>query len=312
MPELAKLLTDERLASWARIPLEAIPGPAADEALRQALESLEGRLLSGAINSLGVRRDAGAVEALASRLNSDDAEVVTACAVALGRIGGADAAKVLQASLAADAAPLRAAAAEGCILCAENFMADSKLSEAFVLYDQVRQADVPQLRKIEATRGAIVAQGAEGIPLLVEQLQSPDRQFFQLGLSVARELPGAEVDEAVAAELTQAAPQRAALLMYALADRELASVPAGVVTAASKGDKEVRIAATNLLGRRGTATHLDALLGIATETDAEVASAAKEALMNLPGDDVDEAIILGRKWLKLFKKLANRGAFNTQ
>ncbi len=35
VPELAKLLTDAELASWARIALEAIPDPAADEALRR-------------------------------------------------------------------------------------------------------------------------------------------------------------------------------------------------------------------------------------------------------------------------------------
>ncbi len=33
--ELAKLLRDEQLASWARIALEAIPGDEADEALRK-------------------------------------------------------------------------------------------------------------------------------------------------------------------------------------------------------------------------------------------------------------------------------------
>src|SRR5262245_28316032 len=31
VPDLAKLLGDEQLASWARTPLEAIPGEAADE-----------------------------------------------------------------------------------------------------------------------------------------------------------------------------------------------------------------------------------------------------------------------------------------
>src|SRR5690606_35374517 len=34
VPELAKLLSDDRLASWSRIALEAIPDRAADEALR--------------------------------------------------------------------------------------------------------------------------------------------------------------------------------------------------------------------------------------------------------------------------------------
>ena len=36
VPDLAKLLPDPQLSSWARIALEAIPGAAADEALREA------------------------------------------------------------------------------------------------------------------------------------------------------------------------------------------------------------------------------------------------------------------------------------
>ena len=51
--DLAKLLSDPQLNSWARIALEVIPGTAADEALRKAAETLEGRLLVGTINSIG-------------------------------------------------------------------------------------------------------------------------------------------------------------------------------------------------------------------------------------------------------------------
>jgi hypothetical protein len=50
VPALAPLLADERLASWSRIALEAIPGPEADEALRKAMDSVKGRLLVGTIN----------------------------------------------------------------------------------------------------------------------------------------------------------------------------------------------------------------------------------------------------------------------
>src|SRR5262249_34866476 len=50
VPELAKLLANEHLASWARTALEAIPGPVSDEALRKASESLSGNLLVGLIN----------------------------------------------------------------------------------------------------------------------------------------------------------------------------------------------------------------------------------------------------------------------
>jgi hypothetical protein len=46
VPDLARLLSDANLASWARIPLEVIPGPAADEALRKAVDSLQGSIRS--------------------------------------------------------------------------------------------------------------------------------------------------------------------------------------------------------------------------------------------------------------------------
>jgi HEAT repeat protein len=144
VPELAKLLADEQLASWSRIALEAIPGSAADEALRAAAGSLKGKLLVGVINSIGVRRDAGAVEVLAGRLQDADAETASAAAVALGHIGNAAALKPLQAALAAAPAPVRTAVAEGCVLCAERLLAEGNRDEAAAVYDQVRKAEVPR------------------------------------------------------------------------------------------------------------------------------------------------------------------------
>ena len=154
---MAKLLSDEQLASWARIALEAIPGAEADEALRKATESLQGKLLVGTINSIGVRRDADAVDPLTARLQDKDAEVASAAAVALGRIGNAAAAKSLRGSLATDPVKVRSAVAEGCVLCAERLLAEGKAAEAVEIYDEVRKADVPRQRILEATRGAILA-----------------------------------------------------------------------------------------------------------------------------------------------------------
>ncbi|HPM82244.1 MAG TPA: HEAT repeat domain-containing protein, partial [Candidatus Anammoximicrobium sp.] len=172
VPALAPLLADEELASWARIALEAIPDPAADAALREALGKLQGRLLIGAINSIGVRRDAKAVDGLTQRLKDADAEVASAAAAALGRIGDAAATRTLEQALTGAAATIRSAVAEGCILCAERRLAEGKTKEAADLYDQVRQAEVPKQRMLEATRGAILARGSAGVPLLVEQLRS--------------------------------------------------------------------------------------------------------------------------------------------
>ena len=43
VPALAALLSDEKLASWARIGLEAIPDPAVDDALRGCVGQVTGK-----------------------------------------------------------------------------------------------------------------------------------------------------------------------------------------------------------------------------------------------------------------------------
>ena len=290
VPDLAKLLSDPQLNSWARIALEAIPGPEAGEALRQASESLEGNLLVGTLNSIGVRRDSSAVEILTKRLQDKDAEVASAAAVALGRIGNEAAVKPLRDSLAAAPPKVRSAIAEGLVLSAERLHAGSKSAEAVEIYDLVRKAEVPKQRIIEATRGAILARKQEGIPLLVEQLKSSDKGLFQLGLTVAREFPGKEIDKALAAELASASPEKAALIVSAMADRPETVVLAAIAEAAGSGPKPVRVVAIGALARVGDGSSLSALLETAIGDDADLAQAARAALADLPGKDVNEQI----------------------
>jgi HEAT repeat protein len=291
--ELGKLLTDEQLASSARIALEAIPGPEAGQALAKALDAVQGRLLVGTINSIGVRRDESAVEPLVKRMGDADAEVASAAAVALGHVGNVAATKSLRASLASAGEKVRPAVAEGCILCAERLMAAGKTAEAVEIYDEVRKADLPRQKKLEATRGAILARKAEGLPLLVEQLRSDDLHAFRLGLTTARELAGREVADALAAEAAQATPERAALLLVAFAERGDAAVTPAVLEVAKSGPGEVRIAAVGVIGRLGDASSLPALLEIAAADDAAVAQAAKRALADLPDKKIN-ADIVGR------------------
>ena len=289
--DLAKLLPDEQLSSWARTALEAIPGPDADAALRAASESLEGRLLIGMINSIGVRRDAGSVEALAKRLSDKDTQVAIAAAVALGRIGNAEATGLLTKALGTAPAETRTGVAEGCVLCAERLMAEGKFAESAAIYDQVRSSEVHQQRIVEATRGAILARQADGLPLLLEHLKSSNKVLFNVALMTAREFPGTDVDKALAAELGTATPERAALILQAMADRPKTVVLAAVLKAAEQGPAVVRLSAIDALGRVGDASCLPSLLQIAIEPEADLAQAAKATLANLSGDKIDAQIV---------------------
>ena len=92
-----------------------IPGPAADEALRKATENLEGRLLVGVINSIGVRRDAEAVTACATTERLGSGRCCCGCG-GLGKIADEAAIAQLQQALANAPESTQSAIAEGCLL----------------------------------------------------------------------------------------------------------------------------------------------------------------------------------------------------
>jgi HEAT repeat protein len=290
VPELAKLLSDEQMSSWSRIALEAIPDPTADAALIEAAGKLNGKLLVGVINSIGAKRSEDSIEQLTKRLSDNDEQVAAAAAVALGKIGNEHSIHALHGAFAGAKPAVRSAIAEGGILCAEQFLADGNSKAAAEIYDVIRNADLPEQRILEATRGAIIARADEGIPLLVEQLKSPDKALFQIALSTARELQGDKVVEALSDQIASAESERAALIIYAIGDREGAVLPRSVLQAATSGDEQVRLAAIELVGRLGDASAVPTLLEIAAQAEGELADAAKASLAGLPGNKVDAEI----------------------
>jgi len=296
--DLASLLSNEHLASWARIALEAIPGAEVDAALRKAAGSLSGRLLVGVINTIGVRRDAAAIILLESKLPDPDPEVAAAAAAALARIGTPEAAVVL----AKAAASGRDDAVEACLDSAEQLRLVGNTAAAIAACDTVRGLGdkVSERRRAQATRTTVLAKGAAGLPLLIETLRSPSKRLFTMGLSVSRELddgPQANaVDLALVDEAAKLKSERAALVISAVADRN-AEGGAGdtlvkkLLAVAEGTDKPVRIAAIEALGRIGSASVLEPLLAAATDADPQVAEAARGAVVVLPGSAVDEAIL---------------------
>jgi HEAT repeat protein len=290
VPALAALLADKELSSWARIALEAITDPAADEALRDAVEKVQGRLLVGVINSLGFRRSAVATDTLVKKLTDADAAVASAAGAALGRIGGDQAAKALEQALAGAPEGVRPSIADGCVLCAEKYLTDGKYDLAVKLYDTVRKANVPKQKKLNATRGAILARRSDGIPLLIEQLRSPDKAFLSIGLSTARELPGSAATQALIAEFEKSSPERSAMLFLALGDREDAAVMPVIVKTAKEGSNNLRILSFGMLEKQRNVASVPVLLDGVSASDADVSNAAKAALARLSGKGVDEEL----------------------
>ena len=229
VPVLAGLLGDEKMGHYARFALEPIPDPAVDAALREALGKLEGGLLVGAINSIGVRRDAEAVGVLKQLSGSSDAEVADASLAALGQIATPEAVAAVQGALAG---PQRAAAADAVFAAAEKLLADGKSAEAAALCDAVRQADVADHLRIAALHGAIRARQSKDLSLLAECLKSDVPAEFATGLRMAHELGGKAVAELLVARLEIPSSE------------EEASQGATVIVSAEYGAGDQRVDAT--------------------------------------------------------------------
>ena len=205
VPELAKLLTDEQLASWSRIALEAIPGPAATKRCARRSTRSKADCWSARSTRSAFAAMTAPSSPLTARLTGSGCRRRLGRAVALGHIGNAAATKSaarLAGRRSGQSPARRSPKAASC--APSDLLAEGKTDEAVEIYDEVRKADVPK-QKVSKRRAARFwpARPTE-FRCLVEQLRSTDSDMFHLGLSTARELAGREVADALAAEVGRA------------------------------------------------------------------------------------------------------------
>ncbi|TWU35030.1 HEAT repeat domain-containing protein [Novipirellula artificiosorum] len=290
VPALAELLADEELSHMARYALEPITDPSVNEALRDALGNTQGRPQLGVIGSLGVRRDTKAVEPLSEWLET--AETAQAAARAIGNIGTPTAAEALQKALPNTTEDNQMAICEGLLRCAEALAAEGEPESSQAIYDELRgRSDVPPAVRAAALRGAILARGSEGIPLLVEALHGDDYGLAAAAVRAAMESPGREVTDALVTELPKTSSERKGLLILALADRGESRVLPAVLDVATSDEGPLRLLAFRALKRIGDASCVPPLLDAAAGDSDEVSQAAIESLESLQGKTVDGQIV---------------------
>ncbi|WP_414660966.1 family 16 glycoside hydrolase [Horticoccus sp. 23ND18S-11] len=292
VPALAALLGDEQLGQYARDGLELIPGEAAAAALRAALGTLQGNALVGVVNSLGLKRDPGAVEALRRLGTERGAVAAPAALLALGRIGTPEATRALEQVLSGGPAELRPAAAESLILCADRALQDGLPAVARTWLTAVRQADVPAPLRLTATRGLILAGGPEGRALLLEQLRSGKSEQVGMALRTLRDLPDAGTTSALVGALDGLEPPLQPLVLRALVDRGGDGVLPAVESRAATGTGEIQVEALHGLGRIGRASSVPILLNVVRTSSSDAAvSAALAALARIEAADTAARIL---------------------
>lgn len=285
---LAVLLADPELSHMARYGLEPIADASVDQALRDALPKVSGRLQAGVISSLGVRRDAKAVPAIAGLLGSTEADVRQAAARALGSIATPEAVAAIQKARPSAAATDQLAFSEGLLKAAEALDRQSRRKEALAIYDSLREVDaLPAQVRTAAWRGAIVGRGTDASKLLQEALKHDDRAVFSAGVRASMEL---DRPPALAPLLKTFPADKQIMILQVLAKRHDRSAVPEIISCARQGEPEVRMAAVRALGELGDASAVPSLLELFTAPETQLAGAAREAFAALPAAAVEPKI----------------------
>ena len=282
---VAALLADKEVSVRACIALQSLPGPKADEALREALGKLPTELKATVIQSIGARKDRKAAPLLAPLADDKDSGVAAAALLALGRISGAEALDALKKAKAAG--ELKIVQTQALLLCADGLAAEGKNGDAATVYGGIYKDGENIAVRIAALRGLAVADKAQGAAAITAALKGKDRKLQLTALQCLGDFPDSELVGRIVGDIGALEPELQAAVLTLVQDK--AVLPAALKLLGSD-NADVRLAAMKAAGRFGGASEIPALLAVAVKGGAE-GKEALSALGALKDPKADDALL---------------------
>lgn len=288
IPVLEKLLYNVQLTDAARFALQGASSPQADAALQRALDRLDGDLRIGVISTIGQRGDSGAVPRLAGFVSSNNRKLARAAISALGRIGGSEAASVLE--KAKVSSPLEDLRNEARLQCADTLFDKGLTSAAAAICRELTDERFSPWIRVAAFRSLTLRATRSPAGLVLTLLRDSDARLRQAGGKLIGELPGDSKTAVLLSEFPTLPPDSQALVLAGFAARgDGAALPVAVQAAGSAEDN-VRIAAFSALTFLGGASEVKMIAQAATD-EGPAGRAASRSLDRISGPGVEEAML---------------------
>ena len=309
IPQLEAMLTDPQLSHMARYALARMEDPAAVAALHRTLGKTSGKCQVGIIYSLAARRCRKAVGDLVKLMGSSDAAVAAAASRAVGRIGGDEAVKALEAASAVD----RRLIDDALLMCAEGFLRDGRKADAARIYTRLYSTKQPKHVRIGALAGLAAAQGERAAGTIVEAIRSDDPQMRASAIALMATVTGPKATKAFVDLLPRLAPEGQSLVLRALGARGDAAAAGAIAKHAKSAHETVRMAALDALGGVGDASVVGLLARAAASAGGEEQKVARASLVRLRGAGVDAALLRSvasdeaKVRVEIIRALAGRG-----
>jgi HEAT repeat protein len=291
VPVLGGMLLKPGTTDPARYALERIPGEEADRALLAALGKAQGDVRRGIISTLGRRAAATAVPALEKLVGGNDPNLTLDAVKALGKIGTADAVRVLTSYLGRAKGPQKGEAASALLLCAGAWRKAGKTAEAAAVYEKLLAAGLPDVDRQAAFRGKLAAAGRDGQGLILKTLAGKDAALYSPAIAMIHmAFTGSDIGQ-VLPFMTKLPKDAQAQVTAVLAGYPADAVLPAILQAADSPLPTVRIEAIRSIGKIGNASVVGILADRAAQTVGDEQSLARETLARLKGTDVETAIL---------------------
>jgi HEAT repeat protein len=291
VPVLEAMLLKPETTDPARYALERIQGEDVDRALRAALDKTQGDIKRGIVSSLGYRATATAVPALEKFAGGNDAALAGDAVKALGKIGTADAARVLTSYLGRAKGSQKGEAASALLLCAGAWRKAGKTAEASAVYDKLLAAGLPDVDRQAAFRAKLAMMGKEGQGLILKTLAGKDAALYTPAIAMIHmAFTGPDIGQVL--PLMAKLPEDAqAQLVAVLTGYPADTVIPAILKAADSPLPAVRMEALRSIGKVGNASVVEMLAGRAATSVGDEQALARETLARLKGTDVESAIL---------------------
>jgi HEAT repeat protein len=287
VPAAAKLLTDEKLSHMARWAIQGVADPSAEKALIDAMGKTTGNLRVGIIETLGERRGATALNALAALLGDTDAATVEGALKAIGKIGGAKAADIVEKAKVVPGA--KAMWCDTMLICAKDLTAAGQKDRAEKITQAIFDGDYPSVARVAAMSWLIVSRKLDAMPLAMTALKSGDRKLAQAAAASLIQMPGKDITQALAKEMPGLPAAGKIVVLNVLGARGDKAVSEAVNKAAADSDPAVRLAAIEALATVGDASSVAVLAGRLSQSGE--AAAAADTLLAIQADGAAEAML---------------------
>ncbi len=290
VPEVAALLTDEKLSQAARQTLDGLPYPEVDAVLRDALGKTSGLLKAGIVDSMGWRGKPASVPLLIPLLSDADANVAAASATALGRIGGREAIAALTTARDQSPAVVQAAAQASLLQCAQRLTEKNDKADAAAIFRGLYAEKYPLGVRTAAWRGLVLSDSKHQAELMVAALRGTDRAIELAAIQILHESNNRRLVRACAGQWALLPAEAQVAVCDAEVKQGADGLPV-VRNASSSPHLAVRLAAWTAIGNLNDLASIPSLAQAASAGDETERQAARDSLARLHGSGAYRALL---------------------